>query len=482
MADTLAGFDSFIDGAMKEWKVPGLTITVVKGDAVAHLQAYGLRDPSKNLPMTVDTYYRLASNTKAFTAMAMGILVDEGKVAWDTPVRRYVPELRMYDPYVTEHLTPRDLLCHRSGLPAHDWAGGGRQSTRTDVVARLAYLEPSCDMRTKLQYNNLMYMLAGHVVERVAGIPFEQFVTERILRPLGMEKSLFSRVRAIRSGDFAECYWRKDGKLMLYQHETDGDPDAVNAGSPAGGLITTAREMGPWLITQLNGGTCAGTRIVSEATLAEMHTPQMIDNWPRTFPELGHSSCALGWFTWTYRGYPLVLHGGFFGSQLVMLPSHKIGVAYLPTLGMYSSLYQVACFNIFDRLLGLDQLPWQERLMGQVKKDLEKLAQDKARDRVVPVAGTTPSRPLSAYRGTFSHPAYGAIVIDEDAAGLGIRIHGGDRTALRHFHFDTFELRDDEDDFSVRFTFHSDARGNLSSLSAPLEPAVKDIIFTRIGG
>jgi CubicO group peptidase (beta-lactamase class C family) len=479
MSDRLAGFDGLIAGAMREWKVPGLTITVVDGDTVVHLQAYGTRDPGKGLPMTVDTHYRLASNTKAFTAMALGILVDEGKVAWDTPVRRYVPELRMYDPYATEHLTPRDLLCHRSGLPAHDGARWGKTSTRAEIVGRYAYLEPSCDMRTRLQYNNLMYMLAGHIVERVTGVPYEQFITDRILRPLGMEKSGFSRVRAFRTGDCAECYWQKDGMLRLYRHAEDGDPDEVHAGAPAGGLVSTAREMGPWLIAQVNGGACGGTRIVSAATLAEMHTPQMIDNWPRTFPEMGPSACALGWFTWTYRGHPLVLHGGFFGSQLVMIPSRRVAVAFLPTLGMHSHLYLVACFTVFDRLLGLDPQPWQERFMEQGKKDREKLAADAARARVVPVAGTHPSRPLPAYCGTFSHPAYGVLTIDEDSAGLGIRFNGDERVALRHFHHDTFEMRDEEDDYSVRFTFQADARGGLSTLSAPLEPAVRDIVFAR---
>ncbi len=137
-------------------------------------------------------------------------------------------------------------------------------------MALLAHLEPSCDMRTKLQYNNQMFVLAGHLVERVAGIGYEQFVTERILKPLRMEHSGFSLTRAVETGDFAECFWQRNGELTLYKHDRLPDPDEVHPGAPAGGLVSTANDMAPWLIAQLGGGVCAGVRIVSEATLAEM--------------------------------------------------------------------------------------------------------------------------------------------------------------------------------------------------------------------
>jgi CubicO group peptidase (beta-lactamase class C family) len=479
MSNRLAGFDSCVESAMKDWRVPGLGLAVVEGDRAIHVKAYGLRDPEKNLPMTTDTRYRLASNTKAFTSMAVGILVDEGKVSWDTPVRRYIPELRLADPWAMEHITPRDLLCHRTGLPAHDAAGWSGKTDRPGLVARLAYLEPSFDPRTKLQYNNLMFMLAGHLVERVSGVPYEQFVTERILEPLGMEHSTYSHARAFQTGDFAECYWQKDGRLMLYRHDHMPGPDEVNPMSPGGGLVSTANDMVPWLVTQLNGGVCAGKRVVSEQSLAEMHTPQMIDNWPCPFPELGHSSAGLGWFIWTYRGFRLVLHGGFFGSQLVMLPAKRIGIAFMPTLGMHSALWEDVCFTVFDRLLELPALPWHERLLEDMAKQVAKEKEDKAKARIQRRSGTNPSRALQDFCGRYEHPGYGSFKISAD--GVELRISAGDDETfpLRHFHFDTFEIQFPDEDDGPKITFCTDAKGCVASISAPFEPAVRDIVFTR---
>ncbi|HET6487496.1 MAG TPA: serine hydrolase [Spirochaetia bacterium] len=478
MSSKLTGLDPQIEASMKDWMVPGLALAVVEGDRLIHCAGYGSRDPAQGLPMTPETRYRMASNTKAFTAMAVAMLVDEGKVAWDTPVRRYIPELRLFDPYATDHLTPRDLLCHRSGLPAHDWSGWGGLD-RASIPTRLAYLEPSCDIRTKLQYNNLMFMLAGYLVERVSGAGYERFVTDRILKPLGMEHSGFSFGRAIQSGNFAECYWRKGDELVLYRHDTASDPDEINPGAPAGGLVSTARDLVPWVVAHLNGGACGDTRIVSEACLTEMHTPQMIDNWPCRYPEMGHSSAALGWFVWTYRGQRLVLHGGAFGSQIVMMPSRRIGIIYLPTLGMYSNLYEEICFTVFDRLLGLDPLPWHERLISEMGKQREKEAEEKAKGGCDRKAGTHPSRMVEDFCGVYEHPACGKVTISSSGGSLFAK-GAWEKLPLRHYHYDSFELLSDSGDPVVRLTFHTDGTGVVSSFSGPMERSVKDVVFTRV--
>ncbi len=267
-------------------------------------------------------------------------------------------------------------------------------------------------------------------------------------------------------------------RWSLYRHDEEPDADEVDPGAPAGGLISTARDLVPWVVAHLNGGVCRGARVVSEGALAEMYTPQMIDNWACPFPELGHSSAALGWFVWTYRGHRLVLHGGAFGSQIVMMPSRRIGVIYLPTLGMYSNLYQEICFTVFDRLLGLEPLQWHERLMEDMAKQREKEKQDRAKAGCDRKAGTHPSRALEEFCGVYEHPACGKITVGLGGGSLFAK-GGWDKLALRHYHYDSFELLSDSGDPIVRLTFHTDGKGIVSSFSGPMEPAVKDVVFTR---
>jgi CubicO group peptidase (beta-lactamase class C family) len=374
-AQRLDGFDEFVNNAMKDWKVPGMAISIIKDEEMIYSRGFGLRDPQNNLEMNADTLYRIASNTKAFTAMSLAILVDEGKMEWDKPVRHYIPSFKLFDTYASEHVTPRDLLCHRTGLPSHDGALDDRNMSRREIVEHFRYLEPSCDIRTRLQYNNWMYMLAGHLVECVAGDKWEHFVQERIFNPIGMKNSNFSFIKSRKTGNYAECFYEKAGELIQYRMHKEFDPDFVFPRAPAGAINSSANEMANWVILQLNKGKFEGRQIVSEAGIYEMHSPNMIDNWNSPYDELGESSCGLGWFIWSYRGHKLVLHGGFFGSQVYLMPKQKIGVVVLPTFG--SELPGVAAYNIFDRLLGLDEIPWNRRKMEETVKAKEKEQEEK---------------------------------------------------------------------------------------------------------
>jgi CubicO group peptidase (beta-lactamase class C family) len=165
----LVGFDSFLEEAIKAWEVPGLAIAIVKNGEVIMTQGFGLRDVAHKLPVTPKTLFAIGSCTKAFTTFVMGTLVDEGKLDWDTPVRTYIPELQLHDRVATELLTPRDLVTHRSGLPRHDMVWYNAKLSRKEVVGRLPYLEPTATIRNKFQYNNIMYMTAGYLVDRLTG-------------------------------------------------------------------------------------------------------------------------------------------------------------------------------------------------------------------------------------------------------------------------------------------------------------------------
>ena len=206
----LAGFDEFVQSAMKSWGVPGLAIAIVKDGKVVLAKGYGLRNIQANSPVTADTIFAIGSSTKAFTTMAMGILVEEGKLAWDEPVTKYLPKFALKDEVAGKRMTPRDLVTHRSGLPRHDLMWYNAKLSRPELVARLPYLEPNEDFREKFQYQNLMFLTAGHLSAEVAGTSWEDVIRTRILDPIGMKNSNFAVSESQKGSDFATPYTLKD--------------------------------------------------------------------------------------------------------------------------------------------------------------------------------------------------------------------------------------------------------------------------------
>jgi CubicO group peptidase (beta-lactamase class C family) len=471
----LEGIDQLIERGMKDWKIPGCAISVVNDGELVYSKGYGFRDPENNLEMTPDTYYRMASNTKAFVAMCLAILVDEGKLDWDKPVRDYIPYFRLKDGYATEHVTPRDLLCHRTGLPAHDWALH-HLKTRKEMVEHLQYLEPSYPIRTKLQYNNLMYMTAGHLVDCITGQSWEAFAQERIFDPLGMEQTTFKYYRTRMSGNHAECYYHKGDELRMFKSDRqDVDPDSIYPRSPAGGINSTANDMAKWMLMLLNKGEFKGKRIVSEKAFSEFFSPQMIDNWNQPYTELGETSCGLGWFNWAYKGHKIAIHGGFFGSQVFLLPREKLGVTVMPTLNE-TGFHDVVLFNAVDRLMGYEPIDWNARKL----KEWEEAARNR-KPEPAPKPGTSPLHALEEYCGEFTHPGYGKLVFKLKEGKLVLADdENADKTyPVRHFHYDTFEVLEQNGEVEFRITFQTDAMGNVCGLASPFEPAVKEIVYTR---
>src|SRR5215813_2141415 len=212
--DALAGFDETVPDAMKKFDVPGMAIAIVKGKDIIYTKGFGYRDVEKQLPVTPDTLFAIGSSSKAFTTFVLGTLVDEGKIEWDKPLRNYIPWFRLYNESMGERLTPRDLVTHRSGLPRHDlvWYNNYGAS-RKWLVERLAYLEPSADLREKFQYNNLMFLTAGYLSEVITGKTWEENVRERILDPLGMARTNFSVLDSQKDQDFAQPYRKREGKV-----------------------------------------------------------------------------------------------------------------------------------------------------------------------------------------------------------------------------------------------------------------------------
>jgi CubicO group peptidase (beta-lactamase class C family) len=471
----LQGFDDFVRTTMQDWKVPGLAIAIVKDGELVFSQGFGKRDVEHNLDVTPQTIFPIGSATKAFTTMALALLADEGKLDWDVPVKEYIPAFKLYDSFATERMTPRDLVCHRSGLPRHDLMWYGSPLSRKELFNRLQYLEPSKDFRTIWQYQNLMYMAAGYLVEQIAGQCWEHFVQQRIFEPLGMSHSLFDTTQGQQTADFSLPYRKKDDEAMLipfYEQWGIG---------PAGAIVSCVDDLSTWIKLHLSKGKHQEAQFISAGQIALMHSSQMVIGGSSEYPELLASSYGLGWFIVPYRGHTLIHHGGNidgFSTLVSFLPTENIGVVVLSNLNG-NPLGNILTYNIYDRLLGLTEIPWNQR--NKEVFDTIKAAGEKGKERTVldRVSDTQPSHDLDAYTGDYEHPGYGRLVIEKEGEQLRLRFNAF-ICPLKHYHYDTFECIVEKFDLNMNITFSTNAKGEIDGLSAPFEPTVKDIVFKRV--
>lgn len=481
---SLDGLDDFIAQAMKDWKVPGLALAVVQDGKVTLLKGYGYRDLDKKLPVTPNTLFAIGSITKSFTVSTLGMEMDEGKVDWDKPVRDYLPTFKLYTPELTEQMTIRDLITHRSGLPRHDLVWYTSDFSREDILRRLQYLEPSKPLRTTFQYNNLMFMTAGYIAGQLNGTSWEDAITQRIFKPLGMTGTDLSVLDAQHSGDFAEPYRKGNDEKAELKH-ISFDPQCPNrcAIGPAGEINSNVADMSKYLLFHMNHGKVDGKQLLSENNSVQMQDSQMAIQGAPAYKETGEGSYGMGFFLSTYRGHKEVDHGGNidgFSAELAFMPNDKIGVVVLTNLDG-NPLPGIVTDNVFDRLLGLDQVPWSQRFLASEAggKKSEQEAKDKGYS--ARKTGTHPSHDLKDYPGDYSNPGYGTLTIEPDGDAFKMTLNKVSRK-MEHYHYDVFQVPADPlDPFEkMKVMFLTDLDGDISSISMPLEPTVKDIVFTRM--
>ena len=479
VSSRLAGFEEFVQNIIKEWKIQGLAMAIVKDGEVIFSKGFGLRDVANGLEVTPHTLFPIASCTKAFTTAAMAILVDDGKLDWDTPVRHYLPNFKLYDPFMTDRMTPRDLVSHRSGLPRHDLMWYNSSASRQELFDRLQYLEPTKDFRAVWQYQNLMFMTAGYLVGQVAGQSWEEFVQKRIFDVLGMKSSNFSIETTIQEAvDYAHPY-REVGdevkEIAFYA--------AQGAIAPAGAIVSNVEHMSKWVMLHLNKGKVGDRQVISESQMVQLHTPQMVIPGAEVYKEVPYTSYALGWFVQPYRGYSMLHHGGNidgFSSLTSFLPDENIGMVVFTNLN-HSPVPVILTYNAAERLLGLNEVPWSERSMKlyDEMKEAEKKGKEKSGTDAVP--NTKPSHPLEAYTGDYAHPGYGTISIKRDGDQLKA-IFNHMEMPLKHYHYDIFEMAIERFELSFKVSFIANVKGDVDTLVAPFEPTVSDIIFRRVAG
>ncbi|MGL5871436.1 MAG: serine hydrolase [Xenococcaceae cyanobacterium] len=465
----------YINARMPEWKVPGLAIAIVKDSEIVFCEGFGWRDVDRSLPVTPKTLFAIASCSKAFTTTSLGILVDRDLLNWDKPVKEYLPTFKLYDNYASEHLTVRDLVTHRSGLPRHDLLWYGTPFSRGELIDRLQYLEPSQELRAKFHYQNLMYATAGYLVEQITNTSWEDFVREEIFTPLGMNDSNFSVSQSQQTDNFALPYRENENEIKPISFLNF---DAI---APAGSINSNLIDLSKWLILNLNQGKYNNQEMISEFGLQEIHTPQIILSEPmRKCQEILYQTYGLGWFIYPYRGHHLIEHGGNidgFSSLVALLPQQNIGMAILTNL-MRTSLPTVIAYQICDRLLELKETDWSERFKQTEISNKEEKETKKQKRKSEQKQGTQPSHSLEDYVGEYEHPGYGQIAIELKEKYLKA-IYYSLTFELKHYHYNIFEARSPDWDEIKLISFSSNTQGNIDRLSVDLEPSIKDIIFVK---
>src|SRR3984957_759537 len=498
-----SGFEHRVETLRAQAGVPGMAVAIVENDTVTFAKGFGTRALGKPELVDGDTLFQTGSTGKAFTVAALGILVDEGKLSWDDKVTDRLPGFQMYDPWVTREMTIRDLLVHRSGLGL----GEGdllfvprTNLSRTESVRRLRYLKPATSFRSGFAYDNVLYMVAGQLIEAVTGETWEKFTAEHVLRPAGMLHSTTSEEARLATVNRAQPHARMNGGLRgAGDQELLDERDGLGRnGAPAGGLAVSANDMARWLLIQLHDGELPehSGRLFSEAAHREMWTPvvpQPISPKSGVLKptEPNFSEYALGWDIQDYRGAKIVWHGGaVFGflTAVVLIPDKHVGFA-IEINSEDGAIIIGLMYELLDHYLGLPKDTWPEKIVAERQHRVQEALKAYQSVAAKP-AKIGPSLPLDHYVGTYTDPWYGNIEIGQANGALTIDFKSTPRMggALEHWQYDSFVTRFDDKTIEPAYvTFGLNADGkvehiNLKAVSplADFSYDYQDLSFTPV--
>jgi CubicO group peptidase (beta-lactamase class C family) len=488
-----AGFDARVEAVMHEQGVPGVAVAIVEDGETTLARGYGLKSLEHPQPVGPDSLFQIGSTSKAFTAAALAILVDEGRIRWEDPVIDHLAGFRMYDPWVTREMTIRDLLVHRSGL------GRGQGDllyvpattiSRAETVRRLRFLKPATSFRSTFAYDNILYIVAGQLIEAVTGVTWEVFVRDRLLRPAGMLTSVTNDADRLAAADRAYPHGRM-GEILGVGTQQALNEKAVALGTnsaPAGAIAAGANDLARWLAVQLAGGEVpdSGRRLFTAASGQEMWQPvvpipitplpgSLADATPR------FRASALGWIVPDYRGHRILQHGGGtqgFRAIVVLIPEKKIGFA-IANNSDDNAFVPGLTYELLDHYLGLPKHDWP-RAYEEFFAARSSAAVESIRAAAAAKPQSSPSLPLAGYAGNYADPWYGPISIDEKGGTLSIEFlqTPGMTGPLEHWAYDTFIVRWPDRMIEPAYvTFALDAGGRPERISMKAVSPVADFSF-----
>lgn len=480
------GLDEYVDGIRAAFDVPGIGLAIVHNGEVVLARGYGLRTLGKADRVDGNTLFGIASNTKAFTATAIGMLVEEGKLEWDAPVTRYLPWFQLSDSWVTREITVRDLLVHRSGLGL----GGGdllwwpaSTYTRKEIAHRIRWIPLAASFRSAYAYDNVLYLVAGELIESVSGMTWEEFIAGRILAPLGMTHTTVRHSAAGAGPDAATPHARINGTVRPIE------PFASDNTNPAGGINSSAVELAKWLIVQLDSGrTTGGSRLFSPRTTRELWTlvtPIRIGDPPPALAALrpNFNGYALGFGVHDYRGVKVVQHtGGLPGyvSEITMIPQMKLGVVVL-TNQESGDAFSALTLKILDYYMGAPAVDWKEAFRKVASRRDSMFEQIGHRTAAARDSASRPSLPLEKYAGRYEDAWYGDVSVTYEKGHLSMRF--GHTPSLEgpmeHWQYDTFLVRwkDPELRADALVTFSLNADGSIDRVKMKAASPETDFSF-----
>ena len=480
IAKKLQGFDAYMEQTLKDWNTPGVGVGIVVGDKLVFVKGYGYRDYEKKLPFTAKTMQPIASNSKLFTAVAAGMLVEEGKLTWDKPIKLSVPEIEFYNDQLNSNVTLRDMLSHRTGVTRHDLIWFKSPFTRKDLFGRLKYLEPQEPMRETFLYNNLMFAAVGQIIEMKSGEKWEDFVREKILAPLDMNTTNYTIADMLKQPDYGVPFREKRDSFELYKIPYYQDTEGV---APAGAIISNIDELSHWLIALMNEGKYNGKQVlpadVLKATLQPAIALPNTAGEAQGYWEILNSAYGMGRQTASYRGKLLTFHGGDlpgFHSQISFMPNDKIGVISLVISDHSAPLYNIISYNVYERLLGMDQTPWSQRQLQQRLANKKAATESRTKAGADRVPNTKPSHALRDYVGDYENAAYGIMKIGLQGEQLQFDFHDF-HFPMSHFHYDRFDTPDDEQYGKFSVNFRTNPQGDVDQAVISLDQA--EVVFTR---
>jgi len=442
MTFNIQELDRRIEAMRQEWGTPALSLAVVKDDETIYARGFGERRAGLGEPVDEHTVFAVGSCTKPFTATAIAMLVQEGKLHWDDPVLKYLPDFQLYDPVATRELSVRDLLCHRCGLQTFsgDFMGYGSIYTPEELLRRVRYIPPAYRLRTNYGYANMMFLVAGMIIPVVSGLSWQQFIQQRLLDPLGMTRTTTGVQQLDGMDNVAMPH-------AFFKNQLTQAPYAdLTSHAPAGAINSTASDMARWLRFNLANGMLGKTQLIDPAVLEEMrlmHTIVPLEPEARQLVPRRHFTVyGLGWRLSDYAGRLTLSHDGGVDGMLStngFLPEEGLGIVVL-TNRLPSSLHSAVFFTLLDAMLGYDDCDWNQVFRefynhaNQKKEDArQKLSDERLKD-------THPSLPLEAYAGSYQNAIYGFLTVE--LIGGALHLHPGAHPhisgKLEHWHLDTF--------------------------------------------
>jgi len=441
----LKQLDEYYEQALTDWDVPGMAVAIVKDGEIIFSKGYGTINVNTGEEVDGNTLFAIASNSKAFTSAALAMLIDEGKLSWNDKVRDYLPWFELYDPYVSENFTIRDLLTHRSGLKTFsgDLIWYGTDLSREEVVRNAKYLEPTFGFRGGWGYSNIMYITAGLVIEEITGMSWDDFINERILVPLRMNRTLTSTnalpgMENVSSphNDF------EDGLIAIEWLNWDNI-------AAAGGVISSVNDVSRWLIFQMNKGiTPDGDTLLAARRFNEMWTaynPQGVSSWSvQTWPSTHFKAYGLGWSMFDYQGKKILGHGGGYDgfiSNTTFVPEENLGMVFLTNKN--SSLYYPLKFITLDVLLGAeDETDWSADFLSMMSGREGQQEEAEAKAEEARAKDSKPTLPIEEYLGTYHCKMYGdtKVYMDGDQMMLDMVPTDIFLGHLSHWQYNTWKI------------------------------------------